>query len=392
MNERGVALPMALLTLLLLTALMLAFTTLSTTEPVIAGNQLHASQARAMAESGVERALWALSNPTSPDGLPDPLPARIPAAYDGTTFTQVGPNGGYIVTVAPGAQENERVVTAVGFVPSHANPTAIRKIQTTVARLRHLDPPCTLCAGAEAPPRTTTDIQIGGSGTINTDTSGRSRATFCADQAPPTTAVMSQGSLTLQGAARITPPPGGTESMTFQPPSAFTGITFSDADVAMLKAIAKRNGTYFQGSQQWTSANGPSDALKNGLVFVDTPSGNPLTNDSPTSDLITVDIHGNTEWSGWLIVAGSLNISGNIRLSGLFYAQNDATVSGNGGGSVDGALITTNRVDTVSSSADSTGFGNETLTYNCPAVRDGLGTIPQNWFVKQGTFLEIAGR
>src|SRR2546423_2885932 len=86
-NERGVALPMALITLVLLTTLMLAFAVLSQTEPVIAANQLRVSQARALAESGFEYAVWALSNPLDPAGLASPLPNPLPAAFNGTTFT-----------------------------------------------------------------------------------------------------------------------------------------------------------------------------------------------------------------------------------------------------------------------------------------------------------------
>src|SRR5436190_11163207 len=71
-NERGVALPMALITLVLLTTLMLAFATLSQTEPVIAANQLRTSQARALAESGFEYAVWALSNGNTPIGVARP--------------------------------------------------------------------------------------------------------------------------------------------------------------------------------------------------------------------------------------------------------------------------------------------------------------------------------
>ena len=87
---------------------------------------------------------------------------------------------------------------------------------------------------------------------------------------------------------------------------------FADADIAMLKAMAKANGTYYQGNQTWTSPP------PNGLIFVDTPSGNALTANPPSSDLITVDIHGNWSqgWNGWMIVAGTISISGNTTLSG----------------------------------------------------------------------------
>src|SRR5207245_3591029 len=71
-NERGVALPMALITLVLLTTLMLAFAVLSQNEPVIAANQLRTSQARAMEESGFECAVWGLGDSTTPIGVAPP--------------------------------------------------------------------------------------------------------------------------------------------------------------------------------------------------------------------------------------------------------------------------------------------------------------------------------
>ena len=60
-NERGIALPMALIVMAILTALMAAFAVLATSEPQIASNQVASAQARALAESGVERVLWALT-------------------------------------------------------------------------------------------------------------------------------------------------------------------------------------------------------------------------------------------------------------------------------------------------------------------------------------------
>src|SRR5216684_750462 len=65
--ERGVALPMALMCLLILSALIVA------SEPVLANNQLQVAQARAVAESGVERAIWGLNNPANASGIPNPL-------------------------------------------------------------------------------------------------------------------------------------------------------------------------------------------------------------------------------------------------------------------------------------------------------------------------------
>ena len=82
-DDRGVALPMALIVLVALTTLMLAFAVLTQTEPVIAHNQLRGVQARTHAEAGFERAVWALSQgaitPGTADSLAAPLPVPTPA-------------------------------------------------------------------------------------------------------------------------------------------------------------------------------------------------------------------------------------------------------------------------------------------------------------------------
>ncbi|MDP2700897.1 MAG: hypothetical protein Q8P98_02385, partial [Candidatus Rokubacteria bacterium] len=75
MDERGAALPLAIVTLVLLSSLILGLSVMSATEPPIAANQLRTAQARALAEAGIEQALWALANPEAPNGLPDTLPA-----------------------------------------------------------------------------------------------------------------------------------------------------------------------------------------------------------------------------------------------------------------------------------------------------------------------------
>jgi type II secretory pathway component PulK len=58
-DQQGIALPMALLTLLILSTLVIAFAMLATSEPLIATNQKRVAQARAIAESGLERAMGA---------------------------------------------------------------------------------------------------------------------------------------------------------------------------------------------------------------------------------------------------------------------------------------------------------------------------------------------
>ena len=387
-SEAGIALPITLILMALITSLTVAFLAFTSAEPVIASNQMANAQARAIAESGVERALWALSKgetlPSPVGALADPLPAPVPAPYDGSAYVAVGV-GEFKVTVANGAFANERDIIAVGYVPNHTNPIAIKKIQTTVTHIKVVPPPCAVCAGGESPAGTTTNIQIGGAASITA--SAAQGAQTCAG-VPVYAAAYSAGTIGSNGTPNVTGPTGGQNVMTNMPASSFSNFLFSDNDFATLKAFAKQNGTYYQGSQTWTSPP------PNGIIVVDTPSGNPLTSNSPDSDKsVVVDIHGDWPqgWSGWLVVAGSVWISGNAQLSGLVYAQNDVTLHGNGNGNVTGAVVSTNRVDSQSTNIDTDDTGNAPVTYNCPAVQSGGGAVPINWFVKPGSFREVAG-
>ena len=386
-SDAGIVVPMTLIIMALITALTVAVLAFTSTEPFIASNQMANAQARAIAESGLERALWALTkgeaNPAATGALADPLPNPVPVPYDGSQYVAAGV-GGFIVTVTNGGAANERNITAVGYVPNNVNPIAIKKIQTTVTKVKFLDPPCAVCAGGEQPPGTSTQIQVGGLASITASTA--QGAQYCAG-VTPTAAAYAQGPINTNGRPNITGPAGGSDVAPNQPNSSFGSFQFSDSDIAMLKSLARQNGTYYQGSQQWTSPP------PNGIVFVDTPSGNVLTNSSPSSDLITVNVRGNwsSGWNGWLVVAGTIDISGNITMNGLIYAQNDVSLRGAGAGSITGAVISTNRVDAASTNVDTDDIGNAPITYNCPSVRSGGGTIPQNWFVKPGTYKEVSG-
>lgn len=387
-GERGMALPVTLIVLTLITTLALAFLVLSASEPVIAANHMASAQARAMAESGVERALWALTMgttaPTTTGAVADPLPSS-PAGqpYNGGTYVAMGTIGGFTVSIANGAASNERVIEAIGYVPNNVNPVATKKIILTATRMKWLDPPCAICAGGEAPNGTQTNIQIGGAATVDASVTEN----YC-NGVMPTAATMSQGSVNTNGNPDLSAPPGGVPALQHQSASNFQSFLFTDADMEMLKTIAQMpgRGTYLQGSQTFTSPP------PNGIIFIDTPSGNPFTASSPSSDIITVDVHGTWSqgWSGWLVVRGSVYISGNVTMNGLIYAQNDVTLDGTGGGGISGAVISTNRMDTQSTTVDAQSIGNAPTTYNCRAVRDGGGTISQNWFAKPGTFREVA--
>src|SRR5437899_11605687 len=92
-DERGIALPMAMIVMVILTSLMIAFAVLATSESQIASSQMASAQARALAESGLERALWALTTGESNPGASGvlvldasyslPSPSLMPPAYKG---------------------------------------------------------------------------------------------------------------------------------------------------------------------------------------------------------------------------------------------------------------------------------------------------------------------
>lgn len=413
-NERGIALPMALIVMVILTALMAAFAVLATSEPQIASNQVASAQARALAESGVERVLWALSVgqnsplPSACSSSPTPclvldasynLPSPMPSPYDGSTTVTLGV-GSFKVTVADGALPNQKSVTAIGYVPNATNPIAIKKLQVTVMRFKMINPPCGICSGGEQPSDETTNVQVGGSAAVNltADAQGKVAAgALCATGQPTLVgAVASTGTVSTNGTPNFytTGSTPGTVNGTSFPST----MMLSDSDMATLKTLAMAQGTYYKGTPPWDGGLPP----KNGLIFVDTPSGlplckydnghlNPATNSPCDSSGTNVSIHSNGSFNGWLVVAGSIDISGGVTISGLVYAQNDVTLHGTGNGSIQGAIVATNRLDTLSTNIDTEDIGNAPISYSCPNVRSGGGTISQNWFLVPGTYREVSG-
>ena len=397
-NERGIALPMALIVMAILTALMAAFAVLATSEPQIASNQVASAQARALAESGVERVLWALTtgeaSPTTAGVIT--LDANynllnVPAAYNGTTENGLGV-GSFKVSITDGAQRNIKVVTAVGFVPNATNPIAIKKIITQVTRLNWITPQCGLCAGGEDPLGHATTIKVGGSASINASLSaqgGVPAGQYCSG-VTPASAVGSTGSVTVNGSPNLTPPPGYTNVPPCPAGAACTQtfpstMTLTDSDMATLKAMAKTNGLYVKGSPTWHVP--PT----NGLIFVDTTDESVLSASTPLANVPTVSLHGSIDFSGWLIVAGNVDVSGGINMTGMIYAQNTVTLHGAGHGLYTGAVISTNRMDNSSTNIDDQDVGNAPISYNCPAVRNGGGFLSQSWFLMPGTYREVSG-
>ncbi|MGH2392680.1 MAG: PilX N-terminal domain-containing pilus assembly protein [Candidatus Limnocylindria bacterium] len=384
-DERGIALPMALMALMLLSVLVIAFVQISTTEPIIANNQHHSAQARAVAEAGLERAAWALDNPTDPNGLP--TAATLPAApYDGATAFPLDVNGTqlgvFTVAVTNGAAANERSVEAVGWVPTNtgSGPKTHQRISAALVKLRFLDPPAALSVRGE--------LQISGNSLVD------SRADVSCG---PKAGTMSLETTTIQGGAADVFGAGNdtqneaTDALTNQPGSVFDDFTYSTDELDMLKSLAKSRGTYYQGTVSFNSGN----QMPNGIIYVDTVSGTNITDTTPTEDFASVAIHGGAPadpsgiFSGWLVVAGALAISGDFRMHGMVYVQNDFTYTGTGTGEIVGAVISHNVRDTSSTTIDTNTGGNASVNYNCAYARTGGGQLPQTWTLKAGTYKEI---
>jgi cytoskeletal protein CcmA (bactofilin family) len=414
-DQRGVALPMAMMVLVLLTTLMLAFAVLSQTEPVIAHNQMEAAQARAHAEAGLERAVWALSQGVFPppsgsgvDGsLASPLPDPVPDPYKGNVFVSNGTSGGYRVSVtSPDLvnRPNDRVITSIGFwTPTdHTDPRAAhRRIQATVNYFPPFgfNTPCALCVRG--------DLAIGGSSVIS-------------GQAPQADAscggmkkgAVAAGDVAFEGSAKTLGDGNGVaneagsdyqENQTDS--SAFSGITLTASNFKVLRELAKQNGTYFgpgypngtaASSPAWTGTVGfsSSNKLKNGIVFIDTVSGNDIPTtvaDQNPADFANVTINGNPfvsgDFSGWIVVNGSLQISGNMKVNGLVYAVNDFVYNGTGTGEIQGLAISQNIRDvtaTAISSSDALTDGNSRITFNCanlkhPKAYVGYALVPGSY-------------
>jgi hypothetical protein len=401
-DQRGVALPMALLALLILSTLVIAFTLLASSEPLIATNQKLVAQARAVTESGLEQAIWALNNPTDPNGLPNPLPGIV-APYDGNTPIPILVNGTQIgvafVTVTNGTNPNQRNVVAVGWAPTNAGSgsKAHQKIQATVYRFiyRATPPPASL----------TVQGQINITGNTNID----SRAdTSCGNK----DGTWSVGSTTVGGSGDVYGADGNntknesalsgiTDVKQNVPTSAFEPYILKNQDLDSLKAMAKAAGTYYSGAGVTSLTFNAGNQLPNGIIFIDTVSGANIdvngANTTPTSDFADVSLHGTAPadpsgiFRGMIIVAGKLSISGDFHGRGLVYAVNDLVYQGTGTGLIEGAVISQNVRDIDSTTIDTNTGGNSSIIFNCGYASNPTGQMPQGFTVQPGSYKEVAG-
>jgi hypothetical protein len=405
-DQQGVALPMALLALLILSSLVISFALLATSEPLIATNQKMVAQARAVTESGLERAIWALnlgiSDPLDPDAL-TAMPASAP--YDGNTPIPISVNGIQIgvvfVTVTAGTNPNERNVVAVGWAPTNtgSGAKAHQKIQATVYRFlyRATPPPASLTVQGQINITGNTnidsrdDVSCGakdGTWSVGSTTVGGSGDVYGADFPDGSGGNNTADQSELSGI---------TDVKQNVSPSAFDPYLLKNQDLNSLKAMAKAAGTYYSGAVTFNAGN----PLPNGIIFVDTLSGQNIDVNGPnttsTSDFASVQLHGNAPadpsgiFRGMIVVAGGLSISGDFHGRGLVYAVNDLVYQGTGTGLIEGAVISQNIRDVDSTTIDTNTGGNSSIIFNCGYASNPTGQMPQGFTVQPGSYKEVSG-
>jgi hypothetical protein len=413
-DERGVALPMALFTLLLLTSLSLAFMTLGQSEPVISNNHLRTAQARALAEAGVERAIWALSN-TQTTGVATPAINTVwGSPYDGTKYFKVSDRGGFVVWVKGGQTDAyQAVVQSVGRVvtgtspadqstynSSDSNLSSAHRIKVTVGRFPEfgLNAPCALCVNG--------DLVVKGNATISStaDTSCGNKygvgvttgSSLCigGDNACSESDPNWANNGSVNGATGSSTAPNDASDYTRT--ASMTNTTLSTSQLDALKQIAKSLGTYYSTGTTSTCGDGTSgtqsctpcssgtcsfsasNKLPSGksIVFIDgnyDASGNPYQNDA---------------FNGWVIVNGSATLNGNGTINGLVYALNDIS-SSSGSNTINGLVISANT--TNATGIDSSAGGSMNINFNCSNA-SGNNNFAKKWFPVPGTWKEKTGR
>ena len=401
LDQRGVALPMALFTLALLTTLMLAFASLSQTEPVIAANHLRGTQARTLAESGLELAIWALANPAGPGGVPTPLPGdTADPPFDGRTFVPLAA-GGFTVRITnhAGGDANRRTIAAVGWVPTNsptdARPRAHRQVSVDVVVVPPLArrAPCALCV------RGALDVV----GPVSIE--GRNRDPNCGDDTKY--GAFSRDATTLTGPVTLSG--GAGPSAQQQPAAGLEGMTLSPAALDALKTLAWRNGTYYgpgfprggtrsDGSRTWSGriVFDAANPVADGVVFVDTIDGvNVAVDGPPVTTLAGARLDAGAliarggVFRGWIVVNGSLEVTGGVNVRGVLYAVDGITYSATGESRLEGLAVAMNTRNASATRIEATSGGSLAITFDCTHAT-AADSIPRAFTPIPGTYREDA--
>jgi hypothetical protein len=395
-----VALSLTLLALALLVPIMLAFATLADTELSIAANQLRASQARTLAESGFEYALGALSRAILTDAA-DPLLSGpvAPPPLDGRTFIALARTGGFTVRAvrAAGGDAEVRTITSVGWTPTD-NPLdgrvkARRQITADVVAIPHpgVRAPCALCVKGP--------LTLNGNVTIE----GANPDRACGEDLKYGT--LTRDETTVGGPVAISGGAGASAQQ--RPPADFDAVTFSPAVLDALKTLARRNGTYFgpgfptggragDGQATWSGriTFDAANPLPDGVVFVDTTDGRHVDPLGSTFSTLAGAQIGNgaiappaEAFRGWLIVNGSLEIAAGAAIRGLVYALDTLTYQGDSVGSIEGLALALNVQNTLGARIAPPAGGRLTIRFDCGHA-GAEDRVPHGFILARGSYRE----
>jgi len=401
-DQRGIALPLALILLTLLMSLTLAFLTMGSSEPTIAANLKSGEMALAAAEAGIERAIWALANPTvDTAGANTKLTdlTNIPAPYSGGTLFALDGSRAFSVTITPGAAPN--TITAHGYIVRNgvalpAQSTGLAQSDIIGHRVVRLQvsgggggntvggPGAGATGGDVKLPGALTvagTVQMAGNSTVDGNDSAAGTPNTCAkkggvtirsttnlpDNACPSPPCSVNNSVSFNGNAYALVGTPAQQSLSY---SDYSGYAFNSGQLAALKALAQAQGTYIQ-----PTSNQQFDlTVVDGLMFVDTVNGQDLGTPPDASKLASVKITGASN-SGWLVVMGSIRIDGNVTYNGFIYAHNDLSYKGTGTGGIYGGVLTGNVIDSVATVVDTDTSGNSKIYYDCNKVANGGGGL-----------------
>lgn len=338
-DARGIALPLALLSLLLFTSLALALIAVAQTEPTIAANHLDAAQARAVAESGIAHALWTLTE----TGTLSVTTARVSL-------------GGFDIAVT-GTDPHVRVARVVGWSAARG---ARATVVATLARVRDLarEMPCALCIAAPV----ALDASVA-------DARGSETTDCGAKVGVASTAGIAFGAASAAyggGAPGATAPIEGRDWRQHQPLGAF----LSADDLQTLKALAVLRGRYIRPA---SDGRVRVTDIPDGLVFVDTPAGAPALTPGNVANVAL----GSSPFRGWLIANGDITLEAGADVEGVLYAVN--AIATEGPATVTGLAVARHA---LGGDASLSGVG---VRFDCSAAR---ASVPRGWFLRPGTYCD----
>jgi hypothetical protein len=428
-SERGVALPLTALALLIVVSLILALNALSASEPIIASNHLLAVQARLAAESGLEAAVVALSNPHA-------LSTGFATTLAAAPFIPIpGTRASYRIAVSIDdgwttfEKANQRKITVSGIAaasdsvdPDAAANRAVRTLETVIRRdslASTLLIPAAVLLPAGGSLRGEVDARRDGSVDFE------SWCTRQGESLPPLAGGAADGGHDVANAGLVWGPGNAIPNeegvdilhrgSAAPPDFVFANQAFTPSELAALKALAVSTGTFYQASPMIFDGQSPLPAPES-VVYVE-------------GDL-EIEVYGDhTTWTGWLVAVGPRGPGTGGRITfrcppgcspawqrltidGLLYAEDRfevSTATANRALTVNGAVVTRNlggapnRIDPASAADVRINFRCQGDGSTRRGIRDAIaGTADtigvfdpygrSGWYPKLGSYREIVGQ